>query len=117
MEDFDEIIKRAGHYRFEDAPRATVLNAASSLQSSKSNLKRSIQERIRLLAASYISLATFVSDEDFEYINGFHGEPDKERVKEVFDKVLVEMDKLRKDMEGFALTETMETSPIAEKPQ
>ncbi len=68
-----------------------------------------------MLAGAYVSLATFVSDEDFEYVNGLHGEPDQEKVKEVFGKVLVEMDKLRKDIEGFALTETIETSPTAER--
>ena len=114
VDDIEEIIKRANHYRFEDAPRATILNAISSLSSSKKNLKRSIKERIRLIAVSYISLGTFVPDEDFEYVNGLHGEGDKEKIKEIFDKVIAEMDKLRKDMEGFALTETVETSPTAE---
>lgn len=116
MDDFEEVIKRADHYRFEDAPRATVLNALSSLPLSKKNLKRSIEERLRLLAASYISLATFVPDDDFEYINSLHGEPDKEQVRQVFDRVLAEMDKLRKDMESFALTETAESSLTAEQP-
>jgi hypothetical protein len=115
VDDIYEAIKRADHYRFEDTPRATILNAISSLSSSKKNLKRSIKERIRMLAASYISLATFIQDEDFEYINGLHGEPDQERVKEIFSRVIAEMDKLRKDMEVYALTETMETSPTAER--
>ena len=116
VDDIDEIIKRADHYRFEDAPRATILNAISSLSSSKKNIRKSIKERIRLLAGAYISLATFVPDEDFEYVNDLHGEPDKENIQEIFGKVTAEMDKLRKDMEGFALTETVETSPTAKQP-
>ncbi len=114
MDDIDEVIKRADHYRFEDAPRATILSAISSLPSSKKNIKRSIKERIKLLSNAYISLATFVPDEDFEYVNDLHGEPDQEKVKEIFGKVLAEMDKLSNDMGGVALTETMETSPTAE---
>ena len=47
-------------------------------------------------------------------MNVLHSEPDQEKVKEIFAKVIAEMDKLRKDMEGFALTEIMETSPTAE---
>ncbi len=70
-----------------------------------------------MLAVSYISLATFVPDDDFEYINGFHGEPAKEQVKRILERVIAEMDKLHKDMEGFALTETTEASQTAEKPQ
>jgi hypothetical protein len=115
VDDIEEVIKRADHYRFEDSPNLGVLNAFSSLPSSKANLKRSIKERIRMLAGAYISLATFIPDEDAEYVSVLHGEPNQERVREIFSKVISEMDKLRKDMEGFALTETAETSPTAER--
>ena len=68
MEDIDAVIKTSQHFKYEsdESEMQYVFNKISDLPESKSNLKRAIKERIQLLCASYISLATFVADEDAE---------------------------------------------------
>ncbi len=104
MDDMEEIIKIAGHYQYEGKPQIRLLNALSSLPESKANLKRSIKERIRLLTAAYISLASFVPDDDYEYVNAVQWDEkklDKNQQKRIFRKVLREMDKLREEIKSF----------------
>ena len=54
-----------------------------------------------MLASAYIALATFVRDEDANYVAGLYGETDKERVREIFDRVIREMDELEKEIREF----------------
>ena len=81
MEDIEEVIKKAEHYRFEDAPEDFILNRISSLPTSKAKLKRSIKERIKILVGGYISLASFVSDEDVDFLIESFQSKDKEKIK------------------------------------
>ena len=100
----EEIIKIAGHYQYESRPQMHLLNALSSLPESKANLKRSIKERIRLLVAAYIALASFVPDDDYEYVNSVlwnEKRPDKKQEQRIFRKMLKEMDKLREEIKNF----------------
>lgn len=70
----------------------------SVLPESKKKLKRAIRERIRLLVSSYISLASFVPDEDVDVvIEGI----DKERTKTIYLQVLADMEKLSEEMREF----------------
>lgn len=97
-DDIEDVIKEAEHYRFHEKPEKVPLNRVSHLPESKKRLKRAIKERIRLLAASYISLASFVPDEDVDVvIEGV----DKEKIKTTYHKVLADMEKLSQEMREF----------------
>ena len=103
MEDIDAVIKASKHFKYEDQERDLqyAFNRISDLPESKSNLKRAIKDRIRLLCASYISLASFIPDDDAEYLLGLHGEQKKKRSIKIMLRMLKEMDKLEKEIRGF----------------
>lgn len=97
-DDIDEVIKEAEHYRFHEKPEKVLLNRISRLPESKKRLKRALKERIRLLVGSYISLASFVPDEDVDTV--IEG-TDKERIKTIYQQVLADMEKLTKEIKTF----------------
>ena len=95
MDDIDEMIKKAEHYRFEEEESKAFLNPVSTLPSSKNRLKKSIIERISMLIAAYSSLATFVPDETIEYIEG---NPRSAKTRKIYLKVVDDVEKLRKEL-------------------
>lgn len=95
MNDFDEIIKRAEHYRFEEEESKVFLNPISALPTSKKRLKKSIVERINMLIQAYGSLATFVPDETIEYMEE---NPKSQRTKEIYLKAFDDIEKLKKEL-------------------
>lgn len=76
-----------------------LFNPASSLGVSKKNMKKAIKERIRLLCGAYISLASFVSDDDIEAFTD--DDIPQEKKNEIVQKVLDEIERNRKEMEAF----------------
>ena len=101
VDDIEAVIKASQHFKYEDSEASYAFNKISDLPESKSNLKRAIKERIQLLCASYISLASFLPDEDAEYLLGLHGEQKKKRSIKIMMKMLKEMDKLEKEIRNF----------------
>lgn len=95
MNDIDEVIKRAEHYRFEEEESKVFLNPISVLPTSKKRLKKSIIERINMLIQAYGSLATFVPDETIEYMEK---NPTSDKTRGVYLGVLADMEKLRKEV-------------------
>ncbi len=81
MDDIEEVIKKAEHYRFEDTFEDGIPNRISSLPASKAKLKRSIKGRIQLLVGAYISLASFISDEDADFLIESFGNKSKKKVR------------------------------------
>lgn len=98
MDDIEEVIRRAEHLRFEEDGSFTLLNRASNLPSSKKRMRASIVERIEALVCAYVSLASFVSDDDADFLIIQHGSKDKEILKKVstiYQGVSDEMDRLK----------------------
>ena len=103
MEDIEAAIEAAKHFKYEeDEPkRRYAFNRISDLPESKLNLKQAIKDRIRELCAAYISLASFIPDEDADYLLGLHGEQKKKRSIKIMMRVLKEMDKLEREIREF----------------
>jgi len=101
VDDIDAVIKAAKHFKYEDSEASYAFNRISDLPESKSKLKRAIKERIQLLCASYISLASFLPDEDAEYLLGLHGEQKKKRSIKILMRMMKEMDKFEKEIRNF----------------
>ena len=95
MDDVDEAIKRAEHYRFEEDEKSEVfLNPISALPESKARLKRALIERIEYLIEVYGSLATFVPDEAIEYVRK---NPISPKTKKIYLKMIRNVEKLKKE--------------------
>jgi hypothetical protein len=92
VDDIEEVIKRAEHYRFEEEPDVALLNRISALPTSKKRLKKALIERMNLLIDSYTSLATFVPDELVDWLNT---NPSPKRARQVYLKVSSNIEKLR----------------------
>ena len=97
-DDLEAILKAAEHMRFKEAPHKPFLNPVSSLQYSKRKMKLAIKERIRYLYAAYISLASFVMDEDAEL---FWEEGSEKKKQAILKRVLREMGRNEKEIKEF----------------
>lgn len=63
-------------------------------------MKRAIKQRIRELAGAYISLATFIDDDEVDYMQDNLG---TEKSKEIARRVIREIDELTAEMKEFKL--------------
>lgn len=94
MEDRDEVLDTAAHYRFTKEADSAYLNRISLLPNSKKDLKMSIIQRIEFLITAYSSLATYVPDELIDWLNAHRG---SKKSREVYLRVLRDMEKLRQE--------------------
>jgi hypothetical protein len=97
-DDIEAVIKAAQEIRNEEGHHKPFLNPVSDLPSSKIRLKLAIKERIRLLYAEYISLATFVPKEDAML---FWEDGAGQKKQKVIKRVLRAMDKNRREIKEF----------------
>ena len=95
-EDIEAVLKSAAHIHTTNKHR--ILNPTSALPSSKANLRAGIKERIRQLAAAYVSLATFVDDDELAFMEE---NPRHERTRAVYDRVIRSITKAERDMTYF----------------
>lgn len=65
VDDIEEIIKSAQNMKYHEDAVFSV-NLISSLPETKPRMKKAIKERIKILYTGYISLATFIPDEEYE---------------------------------------------------
>jgi 2-phospho-L-lactate guanylyltransferase (CobY/MobA/RfbA family) len=104
VDDIEAIIDASKHFKYHETRGTTLLNRISYLPESKRHLKMAIRERMQLLVGAYISLATFI-DDDLVDLAEEGSRNSEEKIKEIYRDVIVEMDKLRKEMEEFKPTE------------
>ena len=98
-DDFGTIIKAAKHIPGHEPTGGMFLNPLSHLGVSKTQLKAAIKDRIRILYGAYISLASFVIDEDTQAV--VDEDTPIEKRKAVIERVIEEMEQNRKEMEEF----------------
>ncbi len=73
--------------------RHRPLNPLSALPSSKAKLRIGIKERIRHLAGAYISLATFIDDDDLTHIEN---NPKSKKTRAIYRRVLRDIEKAKR---------------------
>lgn len=90
--------------RYGNPPRSMTLNKLSPLSEPKSDLKKSILERISFLASCYVSLATFVDDDDVDFLlndKSLSTDKEKKEVSRIYKKVLKDMDAFKEEIRKF----------------
>lgn len=97
-EDIEAVLRDAKNVRLPH--QCGSFNPLSSLPEPKAKLKQAINDRIRLLAGAYISLAGFVDDDDIKA-----AEDDSEKAKAIYRKVLGDMETAIEEMRRFRLIE------------
>lgn len=60
-----------------------------------------IKERIRLLVASYISLASFIDDDLVDFLESGDTKKPKGKVIRIYNRVFRDFEKLRKEIQAF----------------
>jgi len=60
-----------------------------------------IEERIRLLVASYISLASFIDDDLVDFLESDEVQKRKGKVIRIYNRVFKDFEKLRKEIQAF----------------
>lgn len=60
-----------------------------------------IKERIRLLVASYISLASFIDDDIVDFLESADTQKHKRKVIRIYNRVFRDFEKLRKEIQSF----------------
>lgn len=107
-DDIEAIIDVSKHFKYHEPTGTTPFNRVSHLPESKRHLKMAIEERIRLLAGAYISLASFIDDDLVDFLEEHWESKDKEILKKtsrIFKDVMEETDRLRKEIKEFKPTE------------
>ncbi len=94
-DDIEEVIKSAQHMKYSEKEELRV-NLISSLPDTKSHLKKAIKERMRILCGAYISLGTFIPDDDLELFR-----KSKKFRKMMYEKIFDEMEKMKKEIRDF----------------
>jgi hypothetical protein len=97
-DDIEAILATAKNIRMPH--RRGSFNPLSSLPEPKAKIKLAINERIRLLAGAYISLAGFVDDDDIQFAEN---NPKSKKTRAIYLKVLEDMEIAEKEMREFKI--------------
>jgi hypothetical protein len=100
-DDIEAIIDAAKHFKYHEPSGTTPFNRMSKLPESKCHMKMAIKERIKLLVASYISLASFIDDDLVDFLESDETKKRKGKVIWIYNKVFRNFEKLRKEIQGF----------------
>lgn len=104
-EDIEAIIDTSKHFKYHEPTDSTPFNRISKLPESKRYLKMAIKERIRLLVASYISLASFIPDDDVDFLQSSDTKKRKGKVIRIYNRVFRDFERMRKEIEEFMASE------------
>ena len=100
-DDIEAIIDASKHSKYHEPTGSTPFNRISKLLESKRHMKMAIKERIRLLVASYISLASFIDDDLVDFLESNETKKRKGKVIWIYNKVFKDFEKLRKEIQAF----------------
>ena len=100
-DDIEAIIDASKHFKYHEPSGSTPFNRISKLPESKRHLKMAIKERIRLLVASYISLASFIPDDDVDFLESGETKKRKGKVIRIYNRVFKDFERLRKEIKNF----------------
>lgn len=100
-DDIEAIIDASKHFKYHEPTGSTPFNRISKLPESKKHLKRAIKERIRLLVASYISLASFIDDDLVDFLESSDTKKYKRKFIWIYNRVFRDFEKLRKEIIAF----------------
>lgn len=100
-DDIEAIINASKYFKYHEPTGTTPFNRMSKLPESKRHLKMAIKERIRLLVASYISLASFIADDDVDFLESGDVQKRKRKVIRIYNRVFKDFERLRKEIESF----------------
>jgi len=98
-EDIEAVFKTAAHTHIPHN-RHRPLNVLSTLPSSKEKLRAGIKERIRYLAGTYISLATFVDDDEVAFMER---NPKSKKTKAIYMRVLKDIEKAEREIANWRI--------------
>lgn len=101
MDDIEAIIEASKHFNYHEPSGTTPFNRMSRLPESKRHLKMAIKERIRLLVASYISLASFIDDDLVDFLESGDTKKRKRKVVRIYSRVFKDFERLRKEIKNF----------------
>jgi hypothetical protein len=101
MDDIEAIIEASKHFKYHEPNGTTPFNRMSRLPESKRHLKMAIKERIRLLVASYISLASFIDDDLVDFLESGDTKKRKRKVVRIYSRVFKDFERLRKEIMNF----------------
>lgn len=110
-EDIEAVEKAAQNIRIP-FNRHEVFNRLSRLPHPKAKMRRALKERIRHLAAIYISLATFIDDQEVEFV---FNNPKSKRSREIALRVIADTDRATREMGRFRLIEKIKKSSRKDK--
>ena len=99
VEDDIEAVKDAARH-IRSLYRKGILNPLSSLPEPKIKMRIAIKERIRILAASYISLASFIDDDELAFAER---NPKSKKTRAIYLKMIKEMDKAKREIGRFKI--------------
>lgn len=114
MDDIEAAIAASKHFKYHERNGTTPFNRMSSLPESKKHLKRALKERIGLLVASYVALATFVDDDVVDFLESDWNGGDKEKIKrakKIYKKLIRDIERLRGEIRAFDVTEVTNSLP------
>ena len=100
-DDIEAIIDASKHFKYHEPNGKTLFNRMSKLPESKRHLKMAIKERIRLLVASYISLASFIDDDLVDFLESADTKKRKRKVIRIYNRVFRDFEKMRKEIKSF----------------
>jgi hypothetical protein len=100
-DDIEAIINASKHFKYHEPSGTTPFNRISKLLESKRHLKMAIKERIRLLVGSYISLASFIADDDVDFLESADTKKHKRKVIRIYNGVFRDFEKMRKEIAAF----------------